>query len=274
MHVLLATAGSIISQDAIKFGAQFSSPSDPGITIMTVIGAESDRDHGEAALESARELLSPDFSNIHLKIRVGQLPDEILKEAKEGRYELIVLGASTRGGFTKRLLKGSSLLSIVENAPCPVLIVKGRHRSICKILLCDSGVEDSSLPGCFAVLYADLSEHEEEITILHVMSQISAGPGITGRQLRAGAEDLILENAPERHVLERNIEILSQPLIHPHPKIRHGFVVDEILAEAKDGDYDLVIIGAHRREGWRGILLDDLARKIILQIDRSILVVP
>jgi nucleotide-binding universal stress UspA family protein len=46
------------------------------------------------------------------------------------------------------------------------------------------------------------------------------------------------------------------------------------LTEAKDGDYDLVIIGAHRREGWRGILLDDLARKIILQIDRSILVVP
>jgi nucleotide-binding universal stress UspA family protein len=106
------------------------------------------------------------------------------------------------------------------------------------------------------------------------MSQISTGPGIMGRQLRAEAEDLILEDAPERHMLERNMEILSQPLIHPHPKIRHGFVVDEILAEAKDGDYDLVIIGAHRREGWQGILLDDLVRKIILQIDRSILVMP
>ena len=274
MHVLLTTEGSAISKDVLKFGAQFSSPSDPGITVMTVIGAESDWDHGEAVLLHAGELLTPDFPNVQSKIRIGQVSEEILKEAKEGEYELIVLGAPARGGFAKRLLKGPGLLNVVENAPCPVLIVKGPHRPIRKILLCDSGVEDSSLPGCFAVLYADLSEHEEEITILHVMSQISAGPGITGKQLRAEAEDLILDNAPERQVLERNIEILSQPLIHPHPKIRHGFVVDEILAEAKDGDYDLVMIGAHRREGWRGILLDDLARKIILQIDRSILVVP
>jgi nucleotide-binding universal stress UspA family protein len=162
----------------------------------------------------------------------------------------------------------------VEKAPCSVLVVKGPYRSIRKVLLCDSGVEGSSLPGRYVVRYVDLSEQEEEVTILHVMSQISAGPGIKGRLLRAEAEDLIQENTPEGRVLERNIEVLKQPLIRAYPKIRHGFVVDEILDEAKAGDYDLVMIGAHRREGWWGLLLDDLAQKIILQIDRSILIVP
>jgi nucleotide-binding universal stress UspA family protein len=274
MHVLLTTDGSEASRHVLQFGAQFSGPSEQWITVLTVISDQSDQGRGEVALQSARELLKPDTPKIHTKIRVGEVFEEILREVEEGHYELVVVGAQAIRGGIKRLIKSPGILSIVENAPCPVLIVKGSNRPIQKILLCDSGVEDSSLPGRFAVRYADLSKHEEEITILHVMSQISAGPGIPGKQLRAEAEDLIQENTPEGHVLERNIQILNQPLIHPHPKIRHGFVVDEILAEAQDGDYDLVIIGAHRREGWRGILLDDLAQKIILQIDRPILVVP
>ena len=87
-------------------------------------------------------------------------------------------------------------------------------------------------------------------------------------------EILIQQRTPEGQVLERNMEILKQPLIHPLLKVRHGFVVDEILDEAQTGDYNLVIIGAYRKEEWRGILLDDIVRKIILLIDRSILVVP
>jgi len=274
MRVLLTTDGSETSNHALKFGAQFFGLPDQMITVLTVIRLESERPQAEAALNSACALLRPEIVNIQTKVRMGHFPEEMIEEAKAGQYELIVLGSPTKGGVVKRLLKPPGMLRVVGEAPCPVLIVKGPFRPIRKILLCDSGVEDSSLPGRFAVRYADLSEHEEEITILHVMSQISAGPGIPGKQLRAEAEDLIHEDAPERHVLERNIQILDQPLIHPHPKIRHGFVVDEILAEAQDGEYDLVIIGAHRKEGWRGFLLDDLAQKIILQIDRSILVVP
>ena len=46
------------------------------------------------------------------------------------------------------------------------------------------------------------------------------------------------------------------------PVVRHGLVVDEILAEALFGDYDLVVIGAHRKK-WQQFLLDNLARLII-----------
>jgi len=36
--------------------------------------------------------------------------------------------------------------------------------------------------------------------------------------------------------------------------------------------YDLVVIGAHRDEGWQRFLLDDLARKIVVRLDRPVLV--
>jgi nucleotide-binding universal stress UspA family protein len=108
---------------------------------------------------------------------------------------------------------------------------------------------------------------------LHVMSQMGAGPGVEGGQLRANAEELIQAQAPEGELLERDIHMLGQLNVHTEPKVRHGLVVDEILTEAQSGDYDLVVIGAHRGEGWRRILLDDLAHQIIVQLDRPVLVV-
>jgi nucleotide-binding universal stress UspA family protein len=60
--------------------------------------------------------------------------------------------------------------------------------------------------------------------------------------------------------------------VNPRPKVRHGLVVEEILAEAHSQDYGLIVIGAHRGEGWHRILLDDLARQIIQKVDRPICV--
>ncbi len=59
----------------------------------------------------------------------------------------------------------------------------------------------------------------------------------------------------------------------PYAKVRYGLGVGEIREEARTGDYKLVVIGASRCEGWQRILLDDLAHRIISQVDRPILVV-
>jgi nucleotide-binding universal stress UspA family protein len=55
--------------------------------------------------------------------------------------------------------------------------------------------------------------------------------------------------------------------------VRHGLVVKEILDEARSGDYDLVVIGAHEGRGWERFLLDDLAQEIVDHADRAVLVV-
>jgi nucleotide-binding universal stress UspA family protein len=72
--------------------------------------------------------------------------------------------------------------------------------------------------------------------------------------------------------LKRDVQTLARLNLQPRPKVRHGLVVDEILSEACEANYDLVVIGAHQGEGWRKILLDDLAHQIISRIDRPVLV--
>jgi nucleotide-binding universal stress UspA family protein len=74
-------------------------------------------------------------------------------------------------------------------------------------------------------------------------------------------------------MLAQDLRLLSRHGIHPTAKVRHGLVVDEIISEARTGDYDLVVIGAHREQGWQRFLLDDLAHKILAQMDRPVLVV-
>jgi nucleotide-binding universal stress UspA family protein len=105
------------------------------------------------------------------------------------------------------------------------------------------------------------------------MSQISAGPGVRGRQLRSDADALIHEHAPEGDLLRKDVWALEQSGLHPEPRVRHGLVVDEILDEARIGDYDLVVIGAHQRAGWQAFLLEDLSNKIVMGLDRPVLVI-
>jgi nucleotide-binding universal stress UspA family protein len=235
-------------------------------------------------LARARAFLKRAGVPARTRIGIGYPADAIISEAKVRRYQLIVVGNEKNQGMLKNLGRSPVPLRLVKQSSyvCPVLIAKGKNGPIRRILLCDSGSSSPSTgleigranASCtrrFASQFVDLFE-DGEITILHVMSQISAGPGVRGGQLRATSEELMLERAPEGDLLAQDIEVLEQAHVHPRAVVRHGLVVDEILAEAREGDYDLVVIGAHAMRGWQPILLEDLAARIMERLDRPVLV--
>jgi len=243
------------------------------VTVLTVIKHEADYAQTNLILNHARQLLASEIQTVQTKVRVGHPAEEIIREAEEGGYDLLIVGEREHHKLMTRFLLGSTAGRVVEHAPCPVIVAKGQIGPLHRLLLCDSDVDHPSLVNRFTSQLAGLIRGDEKITILHVMSQIGAGPGVSGTQLRAAAETLMAEQTPEGRLLERDIHILEEVGVHPHPKVRHGLVVDEILAEAKEGDYSLVVIGASPGQGWRRILLDDLAHQIIVKMDRPILVV-
>lgn len=276
MKVLVATAGSPHSMAAIHFCGhmmQLKSSHKPDLTILTVIKGEGQSAQANMILNRACQLLELNEPAIQTKIRVGHPAEEIIREAEEGHYNLVVVGERQHHRLVTRFILGATTERVVEHAPCPVIIAKGKIGPVRRVLLCDSGLEMPALPDRFVTQVGDLFGEQGEVTLLHVMSQMSAGPGIQGKQLRASTEELIEEHSIEGQLLERDIHKLETLNVQPRPKVRHGLVVDEILGEARQGDYDLVVIGAHRGEGWRRILLDDLAHQLITQMDRPILVV-
>jgi len=272
MRILIAIDAIEQSDEILRFSAQIAFRAVDTPTVLTVIEHKIDHlsSNVDEILNRAHKLL--DFPDLITRVRIGHPAEEIIRETREGNYDLVVVGEKLIPHLP-HLLLGSEAIRVAEHSACPAIIVKGNVRPIRRILLCDSGAGRSLVLSRFTTQLAEMLEGEEDITVLHVMSQISAGPGVPGKFLRASVEELIDQLTSEGELLGRDTQVLEQPGIHPTPKVRHGFVVDEILAEARNGDYDLVVIGAYRSEGWQRFLLDDLARKVLIRVDRPVLVV-
>lgn len=273
MKILLVSDGSSQAENALRFGAQIARRASDPPTILAIIdqSKQSAPPKVEDMLKRAIDLF--DNKDVRTLVRVGKPYEQILIEIDQGEYDLVIIGDKRPSQLLWRFLWRSSAVKIAEHASCSVIIVRGKARAINRILLCDSGVEGSSLLSRLVVQLAAVLEGEEEVTVLHVMSQVSAGPGVRGKHLRAGAEELIKEHSPEGELLEHDVLMLDVPGIHPTPKVRHGLVADEILAEARSGDYDLVVVGAHPHTSEGRFLLDNIGHQVLKNIDRPILVV-
>jgi nucleotide-binding universal stress UspA family protein len=294
MSVLVAIDGSLHAEVTLRLGAQIARQGRESLTVLTVIRPGADRPPVavDEILARAYEIVRPQFPDVRTTVRMGHPATEIVREAEEGDYALVIVGQRPNRNLVKRFLQGSTAVRVVEHAPCPVIVAKGKIGPIQRILLCDSGSRDPSvglpstahgtsrtgkaLPSVlsrFIMLPVDLLDGSGEIVVLHVMSQMSAGPGVKGRQLRSETEELINERAPEGELLQRDIDALDRLGLRARAKVRHGLVVEEILTEVRNEHYDLVVIGTYRGEGWQRILLDDLAHRLVVELDRPVLVV-
>ena len=161
--------------------------------------------------------------------------------------------------------------SDIAQALCPVLIA--RHAGpLQRVLVCEAGRRPPLLQRLASRL-EPLLRSASRIVVLHVMSQMAAAPGVPDWELQAGAEEHMHQHTPEGEMLLQDVQALARDGLQPEVKVRHGLVVDEILSEAAEGDYDLVVIGAHREEGWQRFLFEDLAQKIIVNTHQTLLVV-
>ena len=273
MQLLIATGGNEHSEQAVRLGAQVARSAQGAVTILTVVEDENDRSKADAILTQALSLVGSEVIEVKTKVSVGETAAEIVREAEDGNYDLLVIGSRPSHGFLKRLL-GPTSERVMAHSPCPVLIVKGEARSFHNVLVCSSGANGYEGPSRSVTRLASIFSGNT-ITLLHVMSQISATPDVReGWQLHATASELMEEDTPEGRLLEERVEILKRSGFQVKAKVRHGLVVDEILEETQSGNYDLVVIGAHGTTGWKRFLLDDVAHQIVSQIDVLVLIVP
>lgn len=73
----------------------------------------------EGIVEEQKEV----YDNISGRVVVGAPFVEIIREAREGNFDLLVVGTHGRTGI-KHMLIGSVAEKVVRKAPCPVLTVK------------------------------------------------------------------------------------------------------------------------------------------------------
>lgn len=209
---------------------------------------------------------------VQADIELAEDIKEILLEAQHGNYDLVLIAEASTPPKLSRF-RNTAAVRIAKEISSPALILKSELFPLKKILLCDSGADQFSVVRNYLKTLLPLIEDIEEVTVLHVMSQISAGPGVRGKQLRAEADELMDAETPEGSLLADDINSLTQSGVKVTPRIRHGLVVEEILAETESGAHDLLVIGYAQREGWQRLLLTDIGHQILSKVKKSILLV-
>jgi nucleotide-binding universal stress UspA family protein len=271
MKILLCTDGSAAALQAARFGLQLARRSSDAIQLLGVVEDHAD---AERSIRNALEALGAELQAIGVeyetRMRHGHAAEQILDEAAEWQADLIVIGQLGQRGLT-RFIMGGTATRIVQYARCAVLLVKGQRPTLRKILVCTGGgrpgLHDVEVAGQLAV------QTQAEVTVLHVMSQVALTEKSYQPELEAPANDLIGRHTREGVHLETALHTLRALGVNCAAKVRHGLVVDEITAEARDGDYDLLIIGAHVAHGLTRWLLDDVTAHVLEETHVPVLVV-
>jgi nucleotide-binding universal stress UspA family protein len=86
--------------------------------------------------------------------------------------------------------------------------------------------------------------------------------------------DRLLESKSELGVnLRRQKESLGRLGVSTEVHVRHGIVLDQVFAEARAGDYDLIVTGSSQAQGLlRHYIMGDVTRGILNHANCPVLV--
>lgn len=251
---ILIYAGPAPSREAVfQYSSQIVRPLASAVTL--VAGADQ-----QALLEEAASRLGlPEHVPVTKRALPGDAQTTILKAARAKQYDLVIIGRLNQP--IGRLLPGPHSKAIAQRLAPSVLRVHGVARPIHRILVASGGdfhtYDDVEMAGRIARPLG------ASVTLVHILSQQSLlFEGFVRRGLTM--EDFLASDTPEATTLRTAMQQLRDQGIETQATARVGPVVDEILAELRIGNYDMLVIGAHRISSpLDRILLEDITGDLL-----------
>lgn len=227
----------------------------------------------EKTVEEARQRLSRPGLTVETAVLRGRPATAIVEAALAFGADLIVLGARGHGTIESMLL-GSVSAEVVDHAPVPVLVARGR--SVARVVLAWDGSEPAARAGQLLrewPIFAD-----SEVCVVSVAEV--AIPWWTGFPEPGSLEMLpIYEEAAEASRAEHDklardmAEQLKAAGLKAEGVRRDGDAATEILAVARERQADLIALGTDGRTGLARIALGSVARNVLQHAPCSVLVV-
>ena len=268
MKMLLFISKLPSSSHLVMFGGLIARQTQSSIALLTVVPRRESLNTGEGVLLQAREMIPDVVENI--QIRRGNIIEGIFDEIQSRHYELVILRESQAIGPIERLRRKEGLI-IANKAPTSVLLVKQEQPKLERVLICTSGLE---IAEPVLKMDAQLAQAvHAQATLLYVAIPIPTMYTGLGK-IEETILDLLQSDTPVGQHLRNAAEILDRHNFEANLRVRHGEVVNEILAGARSGNYDLIILGASRSDfklsSW---LLGNVTRKIINRAHCQVLIV-
>jgi nucleotide-binding universal stress UspA family protein len=244
----------------------------------------------QTTMEHARHLvnrLAAPFRSQDLEIHplvVEGLPGaQILTAIEQHQIDLVVLGTKGLSGM-KRFLLGSVSEWVLYDAPCSVLVVRGRPQEAAAtssrglhVLLAMDGSSDSW--EAVALLKTLKFPRSSRLTILHVVEKPAALITMAWVSAQMDATQFAEEcrrtgqEAGAKLLEETQRDLIGEEL-EVDTKLAEGHAADEILKVAQEVQADLIVVGTRgMTELRRVMMLGGVSHKVVRHAECSVLVV-
>jgi sulfate transport system ATP-binding protein len=257
LKILICAEDSEVGKAASEFGLRLAHAAAGPATLLTVTDAAGSVPAARDKLNALKAQWSGQIPRMDTRVRQGPSAEQILLEAQEGHYELLVMGQHrTRAGTITPIL-GSTAQQVLAQSEAPLLLVQTARPGIQRILICTAGGE----PGKSDVRFGGRLARRTgaRVTVLHVRRRQTTGE----QMMRARRHLDSAQRTLDALGVEAEIKIEEQ----------RGLLLG-ILNEAETGDYDLVVIGAPAPRPRMQFMRTDFATPLARVTNRPLLVVP
>ena len=242
--VLIVTNGYPRTWSAIEQGAWLASTLGAKITLLGVTekanpAAIDDAHPLEEMFERAVGLFKAQGTEYNLEVQKGIAEEVIPKRATQGKF-IVVLSPLGRPQI-RRLITGRSIRHFIEELTQPILYVPQSKLPMNKILISVGGLGYEINAEHLAMQIALKSR--TEITLLHIVPPMELDYP-TARMLRDNWQHVEQTDTPIGRSLRQALQIAETNGLTAVIKGRQGNIVEEILAEAREGNYDLLCMGS------------------------------
>jgi nucleotide-binding universal stress UspA family protein len=286
MRILLATDGSNDAKVAVEWLRHLPLPPDREMLVITVFSPpvlpiEPDMldELRTALIAEARRLADDTAAELNVGRATGRVVEgdprrEIIDAARSWGADLIVLGARGLGAIREFLLGGSVSLSVVRDAPCPVLVCKGSPRDVRTVTVGLDGSEHARAAlAWLAALPLPAAVRVRLLGVAESQHYPSSAPGILGATLHTAVA--AVEGA-RRAALEKELTAAAATLlarVRTEVSALTGKPADVIVREAEEDAADLVVVGSRGAGALTRLLLGSVSESVLRHAPCPVLVV-
>ena len=270
---LIVTNGFKGTWPAIEYGAWLAGAMKVKVTLLGVTETQNPAaidDHGplEEIFQRAVEVFQQHGVEHNLEVQNGDAERIVTEKANRGDF-ITIVSPLGRPQF-RRWLTGRSIRHLMESIQGPILYVPESRLPLKKILISIGGIGYEVAAENLAF---DIAKSVgAEVTIMHVVPPANLDYPST-RDVREHVNDLAQTNTLPGRGLRTALEIAQQEGLKASVTARQGPIVEEILAEVKQGNYDIVCMGSpYSASGLRQFYSPNVTAEIAEAVHRPVLI--
>jgi nucleotide-binding universal stress UspA family protein len=297
MKTLMATDGSHEATTALRAATRLLRKSDNEIHVLCVAPEfyeSGPKKNGERVRDDYKKRIARETAIILERARQTLLAEGVTAKTRAGTgspakvivaladdYNVTVLGATSQYDTTRPGI-GSVASRVVEHAPGIVLVCREpRGGSSLRILLCVDGSRASQ--QALTALTTYLNTESAEVTLMHVVETPWVNLGLDRDWFDQGGEtreqkssEIQLEEGLQseaNEIIEDATDQLTRHGLDVTTVIAEGNPATEVLGQAEQGEYDLIVLGASGANDMKHRMLGSVSAKVTGQAPCSVAVV-